>query len=332
MPGILLSRQTAAAYREPLAAACAEAGADFRLVELPDDPRARLAAEDTAAIEIAFLTRDLRFSERYAAFGEALAAAPRLKWMHFVSTAIDQHPFIPELARRKVRITTSAGANGEPVAQTAIAGILMLARHFPAWWAAQGRHEWTPLRGAAVPRDLRGQTALIVGMGTIGTAVARFCKALGMHVIGVRRRARQPADPVDETHTLAALPDLLPRCDWVILACPLTPETRHLIHAGTLARLSPSARLVNVARGAVIDEPALVEALAGGRIAGAYLDVFEREPLPVDSPLWALPNVIVSPHNASASSGNNDRAMNIFLANLVRWARGEPLLNEQAPG
>lgn len=331
MTGILLSRQTAAAYREPLAAAAAEAGVDFRVVQLPDDPQERLPAEDATAIEIAFLTRDLRFSEHYAAFGEAVAAAPHLKWMHFVSTAIDQHPFLPELTRRKIRFTTSAGSNGEPVAQTALAGLLMLARHFPRWWVAQGRREWVPLRGEAVPRDLRGQTVLIVGMGTIGATVARFCQALGMHVIGVRRRTRQPSDPVHEMHTLAALPEVLPRCDWVVLACPLTPETRHIIHAGTLARLPRGARLVNVARGAVVDEPALVAALANGQLGGAYLDVYEKEPLPADSPLWDLPNVIVSPHNASASSGNNDRAMKIFLANLVRWARGEPLLNEETP-
>jgi D-2-hydroxyacid dehydrogenase (NADP+) len=331
MTGILLSRSTSAKYRDELAAAVREAGIESRVMHLPEDPASRLTDEERADIEIAFLTRDLRFSDHYAAFGETLAASPGLKWMHFVSTAIDPHPFLPELVKRRVRLTTSAGSNGEPVAQTAIGGMLLLARHFPQWWSAQGRREWVPLRGDALPRDLRGQTVAIVGIGTIGTAVARFCQALGMHVIGVRRSPRRPSDPVHETHTLAALPTLLPRCDWVVLACPLTPETRHIIDAGALARLPRGARLVNVARGGVVDEPALISALRTGRLGGAYLDVYEKEPLPSDSPLWDLPNVIISPHNASASSGNNDRAMKIFLANLVRWGRGQPLLNEEKP-
>jgi phosphoglycerate dehydrogenase-like enzyme len=137
---------------------------------------------------------------------------------------------------------------------------------------------------------------------------------------------------VHELHTLAALPEVLPRCEWVVLACPLTPETRRIVNAGTLARLPRGARLINVARGGVMDETAVIEALRSGRLGGAYLDVFEQEPLSADSPLWDLPNVILSPHNASASSGNNDRAMKIFLANLARWGRGEPLLNEERAG
>ena len=149
-----------------------------------------------------------------------------------------------------------------------------------------------------------------------------------MHVIGVRRSPRRPEDPVHEMHTLAALPELLARCDWVVLACPLTPETRRIINAGTLARLPRGARLINVARGEVADESAVIAALRSGQLGGAYLDVFEKEPLPADSPLWNLPNAIVSPHNASASSGNDDRAMRIFLANLVKWAQGKPLQNE----
>jgi phosphoglycerate dehydrogenase-like enzyme len=203
----------------------------------------------------------------------------------------------------------------------------MLARGFPHWWGAQGRKEWTPMRGEAVPRDLAGQTVLIVGLGTIGATLARYCRALGLRVIGLRRTPA-PVEAVDEVHALAALPELLPRCDWVILACPLTPETERLINPASLARLPRGARLINVARGGVVDQPALIQALESGQLGGAYLDVFEKEPLPPDSPLWTLPNVIVSPHNASSSAGNNDRAALIFLANLVKWARGEPLRNE----
>jgi phosphoglycerate dehydrogenase-like enzyme len=328
MTGILLSKGAYATYREGLAAAAREAGIEARVLHLPDDPKARLAPEDCAGIEIAYLTRDIRFSPHYEAFCETLGAAARLRWVHFVTAAIEQFPFVATLAGRGVKLTTSAGSNGEPVAQTALGGMLMLARGFPHWWAAQGRREWAPLRGDAVPRDLAGQTVMIVGVGTIGATIARFCRALGMRVIGVRRTPGRPDDPVDEMHAPAALPGLLPRCDWVVLACPLTPETERLVNAGTIARLPRGARLINVARGGVVDEAAVIAALGSGQLGGAYLDVFEEEPLPSNSPLWAMPNVIISPHNASSSAGNTDRATQIFLANLVNWARGEPLRNE----
>jgi len=327
MTGILLSKGTHASYRDGLTAAAREGGIEARVLHLPDDPKARLTPTECASIEVAYYTRDIRFSPLNESFIEAVGSAAKLKWVHFVTAAIEHFPFVTALLQRGVRLTTSAGSNGEPVAQTALGGLLMLARGFPHWWAAQGRKEWAPMRGEALPRDLAGQTVLIIGLGTIGATLARYCRALGMHVIGVRRTAA-PLEAVDEVHTLAGLPELLPRCDWVILACPLTPETERLINAGTLARLPRGARLINVARGGVVDQPALIKALENGQLGGAYLDVFEKEPLSPDSPLWTLPNVIVSPHNASSSAGNNDRAALIFLANLVKWARGEPLRNE----
>ena len=289
MTGILLSKGTLARYGDSLAAAAREAGIESRVVHLLDNPRAHPAPEDCAGIEIAYLTRDVTFSEHYRAFGETLMAAPNLKWVHFVNAGVDQHAFLPNLVERRVRLTTSAGSNGEPVAQTAICGLLMLARGFPRWWTAQGRREWAPLGGDAVPRELPGQTVIIAGLGTVGAAVARFCQALGMHVIGVRRSPRRADDPVHEMHAPAALPGLLERCDWVVLACPLTPETRHMINAGTLGRLPRGARLVNVARGGLVDERALAAALESGQLGGAYLDVFEQEPLPSDSPSGPFP-------------------------------------------
>jgi phosphoglycerate dehydrogenase-like enzyme len=328
MTGILLSKATYASYRDSLAAAAREAGIEPCILHLPDDPKARLAQAQCADIEIAYYTRDVRFSAFNDSFIEAVGTATNLKWVHFITAAIEHFPFVTALLQRGVKLTTSAGSNGEPVAQTALGGLLMLARGFPHWWAAQGRREWAPVRGEAAPRDLMGQTVLIIGLGTIGSALARYCRALGMRVIGLRRTPGRPVDGVDEVHPPAALQELLPRCDWVILACPLTPETERLINAGSLARLPRGARLINVSRGGVVDQPALIEALQSGRLGGAYLDVFEEEPLPAGSPLWALPNVIVSPHNASSSAGNNDRAARIFLANLVKWARGEPLRNE----
>ena len=267
MTGILLSKITFAAHREAIAMAALEGGFEPDVIHLPDDPAARLTPAQCAGIEVAYFNRDIRFSDHYPAFVDAVVAASNLKWVHFSNAGVDQHSFLPALAQRKVRLTTSAGSNGEPVGQTAIAGLLMLARNFPHWWASQGRREWKPIRGDAVPRDLRGQTVMVIGMGLVGATVARFCRLLGMHVIGVRRKARSPEDPVDEMHTLAALPQLLPRCDWVVLACSLTPETRRVINARTLALLPRGARLINVCRGAVVDEAALIAALKSGQLA-----------------------------------------------------------------
>jgi phosphoglycerate dehydrogenase-like enzyme len=297
------------------------------ILHLPDDPQARLAQAECDRIDVTMQTRDVRFSDHFKSFGEALIAAKNLKWAHFHSTAIEQHVFVPPLLARGVKLTTSAGSNAEPVAQTAIAGLLMLARKFPRWLDSQRRHAWEPLRGDQVPTDLQGQTVVVVGLGNIGLPIARFCQTLGMQVIGIRRMPKRADDPLDEIQPLSALGDVLPRCQWVILACPYTKETHHIINAGTLAKLPRGAALINVARGRVADEPALIEALKSGRLGCAYLDVFEKEPLPTESLLWDLPNVIVTPHNASVSSGNDRRSAELFLVNLEKWARGEPLLN-----
>jgi phosphoglycerate dehydrogenase-like enzyme len=144
----------------------------------------------------------------------------------------------------------------------------------------------------------------------------------------VRRSPRESGDPVDEMHPPERLAGLLPRADWLIIAAPLTPETRGLVDADLLSRLPAHARLINIARGEIVDEPALIERLRDGRLAGAYLDVFEKEPLPENSPLWDLPNVLVTPHNAGAALGNDRRIYGIFLENLGRWQRGEALVNE----
>jgi len=329
MSGILLSKGFVAQFGPALEAAAKAAGMALQIIHLPDDAKQRLPAAEVEKIEIAYLTRDIRFSDHYQSFGDTVKAAQHLKWVHFVSTGIDQHPFLPALKERKVRLTTSAGTNGEPVGQTAVCGLLMLARGFPRWIAAQREHRWDPARGKDAPPDLRGQTVIVVGLGTIGATVARLCQALEMKVIGLRRSSKRDGDPVDEMHTLDQLPALLPRCDWLVLACPYTKETHQLVNAKTLALMPKHAHLINVARGAVADEAALIAALTSKQIAGAYLDVFEKEPLPADSPLWDIPNVIVSPHNASASSGNDARAAQVFMGNLQPYAGGKAMLNEQ---
>ena len=330
MTGMLLSKGFLAAYGSQLHEIAQRLGVTPDFLHLPDDPRARLTAADCDRIEITMLTRDVRFGEHYKTFTDTVIAAKNLKWAHFHSTAIEQHSFVAPLLARGVRLTTSAGSNGEPVAQTAIATLLMLARKFPAWLAAQHRHAWEPTRGGEVPEDLRGQTIMVVGLGNIGMPVARFCRALGMHVIGIRRSPKRAGDPLDEIHPPANFAELLPRCRWLVLACPHSKETHHLINAATLAKLPRGAALINVSRGGVAEEPAVIAALASGQLGCAHLDVFEKEPLPADSPLWDMPNLILTPHNASASAGNDRRSVELFLHNLERWARGEALLNLHA--
>ncbi|MDB5811991.1 MAG: putative D-2-hydroxyacid dehydrogenase [Betaproteobacteria bacterium] len=327
MTGLLLSKSFVAKYGGELNEVAQRVKLKPEILHLPDDPQARMSQADCDRIEVTMQTRDVRFSDYFKGFGDALIAATNLKWAHFHSTAIEQHVFVPPLLARGVKLTTSAGSNGEPVAQTAIAGLLMLARRFPHWLDAQRRHAWEPLRGDAAPADLRGQTVIVVGLGNIGMPVAQFCRALSMHVIGIRRTPKKADDPFDEIYPLAELGKLLPRCQWLVLACPYTKETHHIVNADTLAQLPRGAALINVARGRVVDEPALIDALKAGQVGCAYLDVFEKEPLPADSPLWALPNVIVTPHNASVSAGNDRRSAQIFLANLEKWACGEPLAN-----
>ena len=328
MARLLTTPAFVADYAARLHAICAAHDHDLHPLTLPDDETQRFDAGTLAEIVVACFTGNFEadpvFTRRF--LGSALHA-PNLRWMHLPNAGVD-HPVFGRLLERGVRLTTSSGATAEPIAQTAIAGLLALARGFPRWWAAQRRREWAPHRREQTPRDLRGQTMVVIGVGAIGNEIASLAQALRLHVVGVRRRPRTERDHVDELHPPSALDGLLPRADWLVLACPLTDETRGVITAAALARLPATAHVINVARGQIIDEPALISALRDGRLAGAYLDVFAEEPLPADSPLWDLPNVIISPHDSAASTGNSARVSELFLCNLERWLRGDPLENE----
>lgn len=332
MAGLLTTKEFLRDYGEELQAICRQHILVLEPVTLPEGEGARLEADVLGQIEIACFTgnfdADRAFTRRF--LGSALRA-PNLRWIHLPNAGVDD-PVFGRFLAQGVRLTTSSGATAEPIAQAAIAGLLALARGFPLWWAAQQRRHWAPHRDGELPRDLRGQKVLVVGVGAIGAEVARLAQALGLHVIGVRRRPRDERDPVDEMHPPSALATLLPRTDWLVLACPLTEETRGLIDAAALARLPATAHVINVARGQVIDEAALIDALQHRRLAGAYLDVFATEPLPRESPLWNLPNVLISPHDCSASRGNAARVSRLFLRNLERWGRHEPLENEVPAG
>ena len=325
MTGLLLGRGFARAYRERLAAVERETGARFEPVLLPDDPAARVAPDALAKIELAFFSHDV-FPDFSPAFFSAALNAPGLRWLHLFNAGTD-HPIFAQFLERGIALTNSPGGNAVPIAQSAITGLLMLARRFPAFAEAQRRRAWrTP--EVEPPPDLGDQTLVVLGLGAIGCEIARLGRALGLHVIGVRRSPRRGDDPVDELVTPAELHGVLPRADWLAIACPLTDETRRVIDAAALDLLPEGAGLVNIARGEILDEAAATERLASGRLGGAYLDVFEVEPLPESSPLWSLPNVIVTPHAASISAGGPARQAEIFLANLTRWARKEPLENQ----
>ncbi|OGA51758.1 MAG: hypothetical protein A3G24_21310 [Betaproteobacteria bacterium RIFCSPLOWO2_12_FULL_62_13] len=326
MTALLVSHQFNAADGGDLAATAQREKIPLELLVLPPEREARLVDADCARAEIAFFSGDV-FPEFSRQFFSAARKASRLKWLHVFNAGVD-HPIYSEMLARGVRLTTSSGSTAEPIAHTAIAALLMLARNFPHWLTAQRKHAWDPMREPDLPRDLRGQTVLILGLGKIGKEIARLARALGLYVIGVKRTSRQPDDDVDELHPPPRLAELLPRSDWLVIGCPLTAETQGLVNAELIAKLPKGARVINIARGEVVDEPALIAALGAGHLAGAYLDVFEKEPLPEHSPLWDMPNVVVSPHNAAAAAGNDERVYRIFLENLRRWARGEPLLNE----
>jgi D-2-hydroxyacid dehydrogenase (NADP+) len=326
MTGLLVSSTFLEAHGDQIRRIASGAGLELEPIVLKRDPEARIAEGDLGRIEIAFFSGDIFADNLARGFFAATQGAPNLKWMHVFHAGVDA-PVFTRILEKGARISTSSGSTAEPIAQTLITGMLMLARRFPTWLESQRRHAWEPIR-VDLPDDLRTQTMVVVGLGAIGCEVARLAKAFGLHVVGVRRSPLREGDPVDEMFHPSRLHEVLPRCDWVALACPLTEETRRMIDAQALALLPRGARILNVARGEVVDELAMIEALRSGQLGGAYLDVVEQEPLPADSPLWDMPNVIITPHNSSISTGNEARVLEYFFENLGRWGRGEPLVNE----
>jgi phosphoglycerate dehydrogenase-like enzyme len=226
-----------------------------------------------------------------------------------------------------VKVTTASGATAVTVSHSVLGALIAINRRFPLLADAQRRHAWEPRLGERSPRDLKGQCAVIVGMGPIGQTIARLLKMLGMTAIGVRR-TNQPVDPCDRTIAYGELMPVLPSADWLILCCPASPATRGLANATAFQAMPVGSYFVNVSRGEVAVEKDVIAALQSGHLAGAYLDVFEREPLDSASPLWDMPNVIVSPHTASHSQGQNEAIFEIFLDNLARFRNGRKLRND----
>lgn len=312
---------------EALARIERETGASFDPI-IPPGPDDELLDEAALArIEIGYFSGEVRETGLARRFLGALRNAPNLGWLHLAHAGTDA-PVFGEIYRAGARLSNSSGTAAVPIAQSAITGLLMLSRGFPRWGEAQSRHEWAESDPARAPRDLHEQRLVVLGLGAIGNEIARLARAIGLHVTGLRRSPAREGDHVDELRPPTELADLLPEADWLAIACPLTDETRGLIDRGMLARLPDGAGVLNVARGPIIDETALIDELRSGRLGGAYLDVFEVEPLPAESPLWDLPNVIITPHNSATSSGNEARTNDLFLRNLEAYARGEPLENE----
>lgn len=321
--GLLLSRLFVERFGPELARAEAEAGGNIERIVVDGRTGAEVPSPEVLArVDAAFFSNDIRYDRQH--FIAMLQASPNLRWVHLFSVGVAPDAY-PELRQRGVVLTNSPGANAPPIAVSVLGAVLYFARPFRHWVEAQSRHAWDPIHYDNAPPDLADQTMLIVGTGEIGMRIARLVRGLDMHVVGVRRSPPVAGEPFDEVHPPARLYDLLPRADWVALACPLTEETRGMINASAFAAMKPGARLINVARGAIVDEAALIEAARSGHLGGAYLDVAPQEPLPSESPLWDLPNVLISPHNAAVSASYPRRSAEKFLANLVRWGRGEPL-------
>ncbi len=292
--------------------------------------------DDRVQVDAAFISRDItglslkqHVLQELADCYRVLRRSPQLSWVHTHSAGADR-PIYAELMARSVAVTTSSGANADVVAQTAVGALLALSRRFPQLMAAQARHEWAPLVAGPLPPDLVGQTVVLVGWGPIARRVQPVLALLGLRVVVVRR-TEAPAGPGIETVPFTRLHQVLARAQWLLLACPLTAQTRGLIDAAALAELPAGAQLINVARGEVVVQAAVAEALATGRLGGAFLDVFEQEPLLSAAPLWALPGVMISPHSAGHAAGNAGRVAAIFIDNLRRWALGQPLLNRAVP-
>jgi phosphoglycerate dehydrogenase-like enzyme len=259
---------------------------------------------------------------------DQLASAVKLRWIHAPSAAVHQLLF-PELVDSDVVVTNSREVHGTVVAEHVMGLIFALAKKIPQAVRLQQKHVWgqeAMWNEGAHPREIAGATLALIGVGSIGRRVAEMASALGMRVLAVREHVEKgrPAG-VEAVFAVSALDAVLRQSDYVVLATPLLPATRELIDADRLAMMKPNACLINVGRGEQVDEAALIEALSARRIAGAALDVFQREPLPADSPLWNLENLLITPHTASITAKLWQRHYDLFSDNLRCYVTGQSL-------
>lgn len=283
------------------------------------------------------LLRAVEGAEVYFGFGmprklfEAATSGPdaQLRWVHSASAGV-RSVLYPEMVESAVLLTNSAGIHGPPIAESVVGMILYFARGFDYAVQAQLRRRWETepfYRAASAVREVAGATVGILGFGGIGREVAQRARGLGMRIVATKRHPEPAPEGVELLAGDDALGQLLEASDYLVVTVPDTPETRGLLSRERLAQLRPGAVLVNVARGSVVDEEALAEALRSGRLRGAGLDVFEREPLPAESPLWELPNVLLTPHVSPVTPGFWQRETELMVENIRRYLAGEPLLN-----
>jgi phosphoglycerate dehydrogenase-like enzyme len=257
-------------------------------------------------------------------------AARRLRWIHSPAAAVHQLMF-PELVRSSVVVTNSTGIHGPVVAEHAIAVLLALAKRLPQAMQYQAKKFWSQdqlWRERPRPREVADATVVVIGMGSIGREFTARAKALGMKVLAVRENPGKGPEGADEVFSPGQLDHVLPRADYVLLCTPVTPATADIINAARLKRMKPDAYLINVGRGPLVDEAALFQALHDRQIAGAALDVFNEEPLPADSPFWALDNLLITPHTAAVTERLWERHYQLIAENLRRFLAGEKLLNQ----
>lgn len=271
-----------------------------------------VAVDDIDSLRAAIVDAEiLVLAPRYGTMlREVWSAAKKLRWIHALGAGVETLPF--DLLRDSdVIVTNSRGVYADALAEFVVGAMLWFAKDFRRLINNQRERKWEPF---AVQR-LEGATVGIIGYGSTGQAIARRVGAFDMRVLTLRRRGGTTLD------------ELIPASDYVVVSTPLTEETRHLIDVRRLAQMRPSAVLINISRGAVVDEQALIDALRERRIRGAALDVFDSEPLPAESPLWTLENVLLSPHSADLTTDSHDRAIALFRRNLERFRKGEPLEN-----
>jgi phosphoglycerate dehydrogenase-like enzyme len=258
---------------------------------------------------------------------DVVKRAPRLRWIQFTSAGVDQL-WHPSLGEANIAVTTTRGIHAYPMGEFVMSCLLTFEKGVPRMLRQQRERVWETFVG----EELLGKTMVLLGAGEIGRGVARLAKAFGMRTVGVRRRQEGEAAPeFDELLSVAAMVDMLGRGDYVVASLPLTAKTWGLLDERAFRAMKPSAIFVNIGRGRTVDEAALVAALREGRIRAAALDVFEQEPLEPASPLWDLPNVLISPHMSSDTARYTERMKEVLYDNLVRYAEGRPLRNVVDP-
>lgn len=251
-----------------------------------------------------------------------LRAAPNLRWYHSIGAGVEDLVGLPELRDRGIVLTNNSGPYDIPIAEHVLATILASAKRLHLYRDQQRDAVWK----SHAQDEVRDRTVVVFGIGSIGAEVAKLASGVGMRVIGVRRR--QGAVPgVSRIVPPEQLADVAAEADYLVLAAPLTKETRGAVSRAVIERMKPTAWIVNIARGAMLDEDALVDALRAGHLGGAALDALSVEPLPKEHPLWALPNVIITPHSSNSSPRIRERSIALFRENLRRWKAREPLLN-----